>query len=235
MGDAELWFAQSLGAGHYEQFSRLVGTRPRQLYGMTETVAIVCADSGAPLRHDVIGLPLPGREVVVADADGRRAVGPGVPGEITVLGTPGVDLFEGYLDDPRTTGRAFRSAPEGTWFSTGDLATADEQGVLRFVGRVDDVVKVSGENVSLTEVEAAVAQAPGVLEVAVVARPDSVRDVVPVAYVVARDPAAPPRPADLARWAEENLSSAARPREWTLIDELPRTSVGKVRRFRMSG
>ncbi|WP_308818725.1 class I adenylate-forming enzyme family protein [Pseudonocardia alni] len=235
LGLEHVWFAQSLGAEHYEHFSRLVGTRPRQLYGMTETVAIVCADAGDPLRHDVIGLPLPGREVVVADADGGGAAGPGVPGEITVLGTPGVDLFEGYLDDPRTTGRAFHAAPEGTWFSTGDLATADDQGVLRFVGRIDDVVKVSGENVSLTEVEAAVAQAPGVLEVAVVARPDPVRDVVPVAYVVARDAADPPRTADLARWAEENLSPAARPREWNLIDELPRTSVGKVRRFRISG
>ena len=86
---------------------------------------------------------------------------------------------------------------------------------------------------SLTEVEAVLAQAPGVLEVAVVARPDPVRDQVPAAFVVPRDPQRPPRLDDLAAWARENLPPQARPREWQLIDELPRTSVGKIRRFKI--
>ena len=106
-------------------------------------------------------------------------------------------------------------------------------GAMRFVGRADDVIKVSGENVSLSEVEAVLAQAPGVLEVAVVAKPDPIRDVVPSAYVVPRDPQHPPDLDQLAEWAATNLAPAAWPREWQLIDELPRTSVGKVRRFRI--
>ncbi|MFJ8794345.1 class I adenylate-forming enzyme family protein [Streptomyces sp. NPDC102462] len=228
-----VWFAQSLGAEHHAEFARLVGTRPRQLYGMTETVAIVCADTAEPPTHDVIGTPLPGRRVHVADPAGRGIAPPGVPGELSVLGTPGVDLFAGYLDDERTTQSAFRATADGTWFATGDLVSADADGALRFVGRVDDVIKVSGENVSLTEVEAAVAQAPGVLEVAVIAQPDPVRDVVPVAYVVARDPDNPPHSSDLAQWAANHLAPAARPRAWHFLDELPRTSVGKVRRFRI--
>ena len=65
--------------------------------------------------------------------------------------------------------------------------------------------------------------------VRVVARPDEIRDVVPVAYVVARDKEDPPNPDDLAAWASDQLAPQARPREWHLIDELPRTSVGKVR------
>ena len=113
----------------------------------------------------------------------------------------------------------------------GDLAARTGSGALRFVGRADDVIKVAGENVSLTEVEATLAQAPGVLEVAVVARPDEVRDHVPVAYVVARDQAHPPTADELAAWAGEQLTPQARPREWYLIESLPRTSVGKVRRF----
>jgi crotonobetaine/carnitine-CoA ligase len=106
-------------------------------------------------------------------------------------------------------------------------------GALQFVGRADDVIKVAGENVSLTEVEAILAQAPGVLEVAVVPRPDEIRDVVPVAYIVARDQADPPDVDDLAEWAGRQLAPQARPREWHLIDSLPRTSVGKVRRFKI--
>lgn len=102
------------------------------------------------------------------------------------------------------------------------------------MGRADDVIKVAGENVSLTEVEATIAQAPGVLEAAVVARDDPMRDHVPVAYVVASNPLAPPDPHLLAEWAMGELPPQARPREWHVIAELPRTSVGKVRRFRLT-
>ena len=113
------------------------------------------------------------------------------------------------------------------------VARVADDGALRFVGRRDDVIKVSGENVSLTEVEATLAQAPGVLECAVLGRPDPVRDMVPVAYVVPRDREHPPTVSDLAEWSERNLAAAARPRDWHLIEALPRTSVGKVRRFKL--
>lgn len=130
--------------------------------------------------------------------------------------------------------RSGRTDDEGrTWFLTGDLATATPGGALRFVGRADDVIKVAGENVSLTEVEAVVAQAPGVLEAAVVARADPIRDQVPVAYAVPHDPDDPPSVDRLTTWAERHVAPRARPRAWYLIDSLPRTSVGKVRRFKI--
>lgn len=230
-----VWFAQSLGQEHHQEFARLAGVAPRQLYGMTETVAIVTADDSQPPVHDVIGRPVAGRAVRLANAaTGELVSEPGVPGMLHVAGTRGLDLFVEYLDDPDTTARSFTTfadTGDTVWFATGDLAACDAEGRFRFVGRADDVVKVAGENVSLTEIEAMVAQAPGVLEAAVVAQPDPIRDVVPVAYLVPRDPMAPPTVADLTAWAERELTPAARPRQWHLIDELPRTSVGKVRRF----
>ncbi|MEU4659752.1 class I adenylate-forming enzyme family protein [Streptomyces sp. NPDC023723] len=231
-----VWFAQSLGQEHYERFAQIAGCRPRQLYGLTETVAAVTGDTSDPLRHDVIGEPLGDREVDVVDREDGRPSPPGTPGVLRVRGVRGVDLFEGYLDDAATTERCFTAHADGTsWFTTGDLVVAEPGGgVFRFVGRADDVIKVSGENVSLTEVEAVLAQAPGVLEAAVVAHADPVRDQVPVAYVVPRDLASPPDTETLAGWARRNLSPAARPRAWHVIDELPRTSVGKVRRFRVA-
>ncbi|GAA5113616.1 class I adenylate-forming enzyme family protein [Pseudonocardia adelaidensis] len=229
-----VWFAQSLGVEHHRAFGELAGVPPRQLYGMTETVAIVTADVREPPAHDVIGPPIPGREIRLVDAVDGCDVAAGVPGEIWVRGERGRDLFAGYLDAPEINARAFTPDGDRCWFHTGDLAVREGDGALRFVGRVDDVIKVSGENVSLTEVEAAAAQAPGVLEVAVVARPDPVRDQVPEAYVVAKDRSAPPSVAELEDWAARNLAPAARPRAWHLIDELPRTSVGKVRRFRIT-
>jgi crotonobetaine/carnitine-CoA ligase len=212
---------------------------------MTETVAIVCADVCDPYRNDTIGPPVEGRTVVLSDpATGADAVPeeavPGEPGELVLAGVPGADIFLEYLDDPAATGQALVQRDGTTWFHTGDMvARADGvgegggAGALRFVGRRDDVIKVSGENVSLSEVEATLAQAPGVLECAVLGRPDPVRDMVPVAYVAPRDAAHPPAIGDLAAWSERNLAAAARPRDWYLIEALPRTSVGKVRRFKL--
>ena len=229
-----VWFAQNLGARHYEEFSALAGCRPRQLYGMTETVAIVCADVSDPYRNDTIGPPIAGRHVELEVPGTGAEAPPGQPGELVLRGVPGQDLFLEYLDDPDATGRAFDRLDGATWFHTGDMVAREAGGeALRFVGRRDDVIKVSGENVSLTEVEAVLAQAPGVLECAVLGRPDPVRDTVPVAYIVPRDREHPPAASDLAAWAERNLASAARPRDWHLIDALPRTSVGKVRRFKL--
>jgi crotonobetaine/carnitine-CoA ligase len=229
-----VWFAQNLGAQHYAEFAELAGCRPRQLYGMTETVAIACADVSDPYRNDTIGPPIAGRPVSLENPETGAAAAPGEPGELVLAGVPGQDLFLEYLDDPAATGRAFEQRDGTTWFHTGDMVARGPGGdALRFVGRRDDVIKVSGENVSLTEVEAILAQAPGVLECAVLGRPDPVRDTVPVAYVVPRDREHPPAAGDLAVWAERNLASAARPRDWHLIDELPRTSVGKVRRFKL--
>jgi crotonobetaine/carnitine-CoA ligase len=234
-----VWFAQSLGRDHHREFAELVGTLPRQVYGMTETTTVVTADRGDPPSHELIGEPVPGRRVRLVDPSTHVDVEPGTPGMIIVAGERGVDLFAEYLDDPAVTDRTFTTDDEGvTWLVTGDLAvqvdsSSSGPGALRFVGRADDVIKVAGENVSLTEVESVLAQAPGVLEVAVVARADAIRDRVPVAYVVARDPDHAPTVDELATWAADQLTPQARPREWHLIDSLPRTSVGKVRRFKI--
>ncbi|OZF26117.1 o-succinylbenzoate--CoA ligase [Rhodococcus sp. 14-2483-1-2] len=228
-----VWFAQSLGEDHYSRFTDLVQCRPRQLYGMTETVAVVTADDNALPTHDVIGRPVHGRAVRLVDPVTDADVGDGEVGMIVVAGSRGEDLFSEYLDEPSVTAGSFFADGDRTWFRTGDLAVKTELGALRFVGRIDDVIKVAGENVSLTEVEAAVAQAPGVLEAAVVSMEDPIRDHVPVAYVVPNDPANPPNITALASWAERALSPKERPRDWHIIDELPRTSVGKIRRFKI--
>jgi crotonobetaine/carnitine-CoA ligase len=230
-----VWFAQNLGAQHYDEFAALAGCRPRQLYGMTETVAIVCADASDPYRNDTIGPAIEGRPVLLRNPETGADAPPGEPAELVLGGVPGEDIFLEYLDDPAATGRALIQRDGSTWFHTGDMVarSTDNNGALRFVGRRDDVIKVSGENVSLTEVEATLAQAPGVLECAVLGRPDPVRDMVPVAYVVPRDREHPPTIGDLAEWAGRNLPAAARPRDWHLIEALPRTSVGKVRRFKL--
>ena len=220
------WYAQNITDDQHAAVARVFGCAPRQLYGMTETVAAVLTDAATAPVPSSMGFVTPGCEVDLHDADGRP-VGAGEVGEIVVGGEPGITLFAGYLDMPDVTAQSFR----GRWFRTGDRARRDDDGRFSFDGRRGDVLKVSGENVSIVEVEAVLAAHPQVLEAAVVGKPDDVRDEVPVAFVVALDPASPPTIESLREWCEERLSKAKQPREFTLLDELPRTSVGKIRKF----
>ena len=220
------WFAVNISDTQYETLAALVGCAPRQLYGMTETIAAVLTDDAAHPLPSSMGFATGGCEVGVHRADGSDTE-PGEVGEIVVGGEPGITLFAGYLDDPQTTAASYRDG----WFLTGDRARRDEAGRFFFDGRRADVLKVAGENVSTVEVEQVLGAHPAVLEAAVVGMPDDVRDEVPVAFVVASDPAEPPTLDELHRWCDERLTKVKRPREITLVDELPRTSVGKIRKF----
>ncbi|MFT7475555.1 MAG: crotonobetaine/carnitine-CoA ligase [Verrucomicrobiales bacterium] len=220
------WFAQNIGEEQYETISDWLGCRPRQLYGMTETIPAVLTDESMNPRHDMMGYVTAGCEVEVHDSDGAR-VTPGEVGELVVRGQRGVTIFDRYLDDPDTTNASFRDG----WFLTGDRATVDDNGRFAFDGRRSDILKVAGENVSTVEVESVLSAHPAVLEAAVVGAPDPVRDEVPIAYVVANDPSQPPREDDLLAWCESQLGKAKVPTSITFLDELPRTSVGKIRKF----
>ena len=220
------WYAQNVAADQYETVAQWFGCRPRQLYGMTETIPAVLTDEAADPHHASMGRVSPGCAVDVQDSAGA-SVEPGVVGEVVVGGEPGVTLFAGYLDAPDVTAANFRDG----WFLTGDRALRDDTGRHYFDGRRSDVLKVSGENVSIVEVESTLAEHPAVLEAAVVGRPDDIRDEVPVAFVVAADASAPPSLDELNTWCGQRLAKSKRPVSITLIDELPRTSVGKIRKF----
>lgn len=222
------WFAQNLAEDQYETIAEWFGCRPRQLYGMTETIPAVLSDRADAPRPDTMGYVTAGCEVDLHDAEGVSIAQDDVSavGEVVVGGERGVTLFAGYLDDPETTEASFRDG----WFLTGDRATRAD-GRFSFDGRRSDVLKVAGENVSTVEVEAVLTAHERVLEASVVGAADAVRDEVPVAFVVAADDASPPSLDELHAWCAEHLAKAKRPRDITILPELPRTSVGKIRKF----
>ena len=209
------WYAMNITREQHATLTALMGCSPRQLYGMTETIPAVLTEPADDPIPESMGLPTAGCLVDLQD------------GEIVVGGERGITLFAGYLDDPATTAASFRDG----WFLTGDRAHRGHDGRFLFDGRRSDVLKVAGENVSTVEVEQVIAGFPGVLEVAVVGHPDEIRDEVPVAFIVASDPAAPPDLEALHAWCSQRLTKAKRPRDITLVEQLPRTSVGKIRKF----
>jgi crotonobetaine/carnitine-CoA ligase len=174
-----------------------------------------------------MGVPTLGCEVDLRRPDSSDLVPRGEVGEVVVRGVSGITLFDGYLDDPATTAKSFRDG----WFRTGDLASLDANGNFYFAGRRSDVLKVAGENVSVVEVEAVLSEHPSVLEAAVIGEPDDIRDEVPVGYVV-QSPGQPDVDVDeLHAWCAERLAKVKRPVRIEVVDELPRTSVGKIRKF----
>ncbi len=220
------WYAMNISDDQHRQLVDLFGCKPRQLYGMTETIPAVLTDQAARPIPSSMGIVTPGCAVDVQAADGS-AVGVGEVGEIVVAGERGITLFAGYLDDPETTAASFANG----WFHTGDRARRDVDGRYYFDGRRADVLKVAGENVSTVEVEQVLAAHPAVLEAAVIGMPDAVRDEVPVAFVVVADPALSLTAQELFDWCDHHLAKSKRPRDITFVDELPRTSVGKIRKF----
>jgi crotonobetaine/carnitine-CoA ligase len=220
------WYAMNISDDQYDTLASLLGCLPRQLYGMTETIPAVLTDRPDHPVASSMGFATAGCVVDVQRADGTTAA-PDEVGEIVVGGERGTTLFAGYLDDPTTTAESFRNG----WFLTGDRARRDATGRFTFDGRRADVLKVAGENVSTVEVEQVLSAHPGVLEAAVVGQPDAVRDEVPVGFVVAADVMHPPTVDELHAWCAERLTKAKRPRDITFVDELPRTSVGKIRKF----
>jgi crotonobetaine/carnitine-CoA ligase len=220
------WYAMNISDDQYDVLSTIFGCRPRQLYGMTETIPAVLTDEAGIPEPSSMGYVTPGCTVEVHDGAGSVTADDEV-GEIVVGGERGLTLFAGYLDDPETTAASF----DGPWFRTGDRARRDAGGRHYFDGRRADVLKVAGENVSTVEVEQVLAAHPSVLEAAVVGMPDDVRDEVPVAFVVATDPDKPPSLDELTEWCAARLTKSKRPRDISFVPELPRTSVGKIRKF----
>ena len=220
------WFAQNITQGQYDTVTEWFGCKPRQLYGMTETIPAVLTDEKENPDPSSMGLVTSGCLVDIQRPDGT-SVDPGEVGEIVVGGEMGVTIFNGYLDDPVTTQESFRDG----WFLTGDRAKRGIEGKFFFDGRRSDVLKVSGENVSIVEVESVLSEHAGVLEAAVVGKPDDIRDEVPVAFVVPAPGEDLPSLEDLYEWCEKRLTKAKRPQQITFLSELPRTSVGKIRKY----
>lgn len=200
------------------------GHRAVSAYGMTETPPLCAAwpwDAPLERRRASFGPPVGARELRIVDPDTGAALATGQQGEICVRGP---ELFSRYLGRSR---EACRDA-DG-FFHTGDRGWLDHDGALHFAGRLGEVVKSAGANVSVAEVEAVLCEHPAVAAAHVVGVPDPRRGESVAAFVVA---ATPVEPAALVAHCRERLSSWKVPRHVWLRDaaDLPSRGSGKVDR-----
>src|ERR1051326_1415571 len=220
-----LFVFQYLPTPVFERWRRLVPHAEWiNCWGQTESTALGSTTPAALLgkmlaEPDPIGvrhLPL---ELRVVDEE-MKDVAPGQAGEIVLRGP---SLSPGYFEDPEANEALYR----GGWHHTGDVARVNEQGWLYFLDRKKDMIKTGGENVSSQEVEEAIAQHPGVAEVAVIGLDDPYWIEKVVACVVPM-PGAKVTEDELAAHARSRLANFKVPKEFHVMQEFPKNPTGKV-------
>lgn len=213
--------ALQMGDADYEWFDRKYGRVLSEGYGQTESIAACLSNPPTGTKRGSCGLPVAGYEARLA-REGGGECGPGEVGELLLRSHSRFGIMHGYDGDPQATAAALA----GGWLHTGDMMRQDEDGYFYFVDRAKDIIKRAGENISAREVEKSLELHAGVLEAAVVGRPDRLREEVPVAFVVARSPGL--LEADLLAWCREQLAPHKVPAAIHLVDRLPKTAVGKI-------
>jgi o-succinylbenzoate---CoA ligase len=201
-----------IGGGRLEPALRnaaeRLGARVVTTYGLTESCGGIVYD----------GIPFDDAAVRIGEDGSIELKGP--------------TLMDGYRGDPPATARAF--TVDG-WLRTGDLGSLDPEGRLVVSGRADEAIRTGGETVWPEEVEAALSTHPRVADVAVAAGDDPAWGQRVIAWVVAVDPDDPPSLEDLRGFTRGSLARFKAPRELRLVDELPRTLSGKLRRNALRG
>jgi fatty-acyl-CoA synthase len=198
-------------------------------WGMTEVgvgALLSFLDSSEDDRCLGSGWPLPGYEFKVIDPTTGRVLPAGAMGELC---TRGYGVMQGYYMKPEETAQTID--PDG-WLHTGDMAIMHDDGMVRFLGRYKDILKVGGENVDPVEVEAFLLQHPAVNQVKIVGVPDVRLSEVGAACVVL-NPGVNVTGPDLIEFCRGKLASFKIPHHVLFVKEFPMTSSGKVQKFRL--
>lgn len=197
-------------------------------WGMTELgIGISCAPHLPAPAQTADGVPVPGTEISVGGADGQEA-----SGTIRSLRIRGAGLFLGYLDLPEVTSTEIDG---NGWFWTGDTARLTEEGYVLLQGRTKDIVIRGGENIPVTAVESALFQHPDIIEAAVIGVPDARLGERACAVVVPSGDARPTLGEVCDYLLEQGLSKHFLPERLEIVDELPKTPSGKVRKVELRG
>jgi malonyl-CoA/methylmalonyl-CoA synthetase len=202
-----------LPADLWRRYDEEWGVCVLERYGMSETLLTLSNPLAGERRPGAVGLPLPGVEVMVSGPDAQGI------GELMVRGP---SLCRGYWSRPEASAAMW---VEG-WFATGDLASVSADGYFSIRGRRTELIITGGHNVYPAEVEAVLSRHPSVAEVAVVGLPSPEWGESVTAFVVGAGGL--PDVAALEALAAEELSSYKRPREFRVVDSLPRNALGKV-------
>ena len=208
----------------HEQALRLVGKDIMEGYGLTETSPVVAVNrSYATHLAGTVGPLLPGYEHHLRDREGGRT-----DGDEGVLWLRGPSVSHGYFRAPELTAERFEPGEGGSWFNTGDYVRM-EDGYVKILDRVTDILIVGGFNVYPQEVEKVLSEHPDVQTAIVVGAPHPVNGEIPKAYIQRRE-GAELTERELIKFAKERLAHFKVPRSVEFVDEFPLSGTGKILR-----
>jgi acetyl-CoA synthetase len=224
--EAWMWYREHIGGGQ----APIVDT-----WWQTETGAIMVSPlpGVTTLKPGSAQIPLPGVSAAVLDEEGHE-LGRGQPG-LLVLTEPWPSMLRGIWGDPERYKETYWSKFDGKYFA-GDGAKWDDEGDLWLLGRVDDVMNVSGHRLSTAEIESALVSHPFVAEAAVVGAKDETTGQAVVAFVILRQNQldAAGSDADVSKILRDHVAKEigpiAKPRTIIVVGELPKTRSGKIMR-----
>ncbi|MDQ0793117.1 AMP-binding protein [Streptomyces sp. B1I3] len=199
-------------------------------YGMTETSPVSTQtrrEDDLERRTGTVGRVMPHIEVKVTDPVSGVTLPRGEAGELC---TRGYSVMLGYWDQP---GRTAEVIDAGRWMHTGDLAVMRDDGYVRIVGRIKDMIIRGGENVYPREIEEFLYGHPKIADVQVVGVPDDVYGEEILACVIPRDPADPPTLDEVTAFCREQLAHYKIPRGLRVLESFPMTVSGKVRKIEL--
>jgi acetyl-CoA synthetase len=219
--EAWMWYYEHIGGSRCP----VVDT-----WWQTETGAIMVSPlpGVTTLKPGSATRPLPGIQVEIVDDEGRRVARGG--GYLTIT-RPWPSMLRGLYGDPERYQETYWSRFPGRYFA-GDGAKIDEDGDIWFLGRVDDVMNVSGHRISTTEVESALVDHPAVAEAAVVGITDATTGQAIIAFVTLKAGEEPSqaRGEELRAHVAKRIGAIARPKTVVFTPELPKTRSGKIMR-----
>ena len=221
--------AMPLAASVVEPWEAETGGYLVEGYGLSETSPVLMANPVATTRRaGTVGLPLPNTEVRVVDPENPTVDrAPGEEGELIVRGP---QVFSGYWGKPDETAAVFVTGDaNGDWFRTGDIVTVDEDGFVRVVDRIKELIITGGFNVAPSEVEETLRAFPGIADAAVVGMPDAHSGEAVVAAVVL-EPGTELDEEAVRAHVRAELTPYKVPKHVYVVEELPKSLIGKVLR-----
>jgi len=223
---AWLWYFKEVGKGKCP----LVDT-----WWQTESggVLITSLPGIGPFKPAFTGLPFPGTKFDIFDEKGK-SLPPNKEGNLVMLSPFAPGLLRGIYKDPKKYLETYWSQYGKKIYFTSDAAYKDENGLIRIVGRVDDVIKVAGHRITTGELENAVSKHPEITECAVVGIPDEIKGEVPVVFVVSKGTKllkdAGVIKKEVIDQVRKEIGPIALPKEVYLVEDLPKTRSGKIMR-----
>jgi len=216
---------QTLPVAKSLEFAERVGCPVHEVWGMTELAGPASANPAIGLsKAGTIGFAFPGNEMRIVDAhDPKIVLSPGRRGELMFRGPM---VMKGYYGNGQATTEALES--DG-WLHTGDIATVDEDGYFTIVDRKKDMILTAGFNIYPAELERVLCMHPAVALAAVAGVPDEAKGELAKAYVVRKRDAHVTKHS-LVQHCREHLAAYKVPRAVQFVEDVPKTSTGKVMR-----